>query len=73
MFLRLIKRVDKVTGITYLDIMDLKTEFVYDWCTCVDNVVIIPHDIIITGYLNVHVDNTSDYDATRFCSMIVVS
>ena len=39
-------------------------------CTCFDNVVIIPHDITITSDLNFHVDNKSDVDASRFCSIL---
>ena len=44
--------------------------FFDEWSKYLDNIAIIPYDVIITGDLNFHVDIKSDVEARRFCSIL---
>ena len=44
--------------------------FFDNWSKCLDNITLIPYDVIITGYLYFLVDNKSDVEARAFCSIL---
>ena len=47
-----------------------KNNFFEQWSTYLDTVMLDPHDIVITGDVNFHLDIVSDPDARRFSEML---
>lgn len=46
---------------------NLKNSIFFDeWCEFLDQLVVIPDEIVLTGDLNFHLDNKNDNDARRF-------